>query len=80
MPMVAWPRMFSLLAIAAGFLGLLLMAASPVLGFLSVCAGVASASAAMKRPDDLPFALGLAMIFACAFAAWQWVGFIAARL
>lgn len=72
--------MFSLLAIAAGFLGLLVMAASPVLGFLMVCGGVVSASAAMRRPDDLPFALGLAIALAALYAAWQWVAFIAGRL
>lgn len=72
--------MFSLLAIAAFFLGLVAMPAMPVLGFLMASGGVASAFKAMKRPDDLPFALGVMIAVAGAYAVWTWALFMVRAL
>jgi hypothetical protein len=72
--------MFSLLAIAGVFLGLLLLPAWPALGGALVCGGVVSANAAMKRPDDLPFAIGIGLMIALALGVLQVAVFMADSL
>jgi hypothetical protein len=72
--------MFSLMAIAGTFFGLVLLPAWPALGGALICGGVVSANAAMKRHDDLPFAIGVGLLIALVLGVVQIAVFIGDRL
>jgi hypothetical protein len=72
--------MFSLMAIAGTFFGLVLLPAWPALGGALICGGVVSANAAMKLHGDLPFAIGVGLLIALVLGVVQIAVFIGDRL
>lgn len=75
--MVMFGGMVSFLSLVAFFFGLLLVPIAPAIGASLALGGAVAAGRAVFRKDDLGFLLGVGLLVALGFSAWQFICFLA---